>query len=245
MALHYFDVDVAQRCGVNAAILLSDIQYWCERSKGDPAHLRDGRVWMWSSVRDFRERHPYLTARQIRYALEQLTAAEVVITAQYSDRALDRTIWYSPVDLTPVANAFDNSGKCIGQQCQMQMTPVANAFDKSGVPTTIHYRNTLENTLETNRDNVGGNRYVSPPNVVVRGEEESITHPTIDQVREYARAAGLRVDAEAFVRANDAAGWKDTQGRPIRNWKLWLQGYAAKHPASVGEEWQGHRLEFI
>lgn len=245
MALHYFDVDVAQRCGVNAAILLSDIQYWCERSKGDPAHLREGRVWMWSSVRDFRERHPYLTARQIRYALEQLTAAEVVITAQYSDRALDRTIWYSPVDLTPVANAFDNSGKCIGQQCQMQMTPVANAFDKSGVPTTIHYRDTLENTIETNRDNVGGNRYVSPPNVVARGEEETIIHPTIDQVREYARAAGLRVDAEAFVRANEATGWKDTQGRPIRNWKLWLQGYAAKHPASVGEEWQGHKLEFI
>ena len=245
MALHYFDVDVAQRCGVNAAILLSDIQYWCERSKGDPAHLREGRVWMWSSVRDFRERHPYLTARQIRYALEQLTASEVVITAQYSDRALDRTIWYSPVDLTPVANAFDNSGKCIGQQWQMQMTPVANAFDKSGVPTTIHYRETLENTIETNRDNVGGNRYVSPHNVVVRGEEETITHPTIDQAREYARAAGLRVDAEAFVRANEATGWKDAQGRPIRNWKLWLQGYAAKHPASVGEEWQGHRLEFI
>ena len=245
MALHYFDVDVAQRCGVNAAILLSDIQYWCERSNGDPAHLREGRVWMWSSVRDFRERHPYLTARQIRYALEQLTAAEVVITAQYSDRALDRTIWYSPVDLTPVANAFDNSGKCIGQQCQMQMTPVANAFDKSGVPTTIHYRETLENTIETNRDNVGGNRYVSPPSVVVRGEEETIIHPTIDQVREYARTAGLRVDAEAFVRANDATGWKDTQGRPIRNWRLWLQGYAAKHPASVGEEWQGHRLESI
>lgn len=245
MALHYFDVDVAQRCGVNAAILLSDIQYWCERSKGDPAHLREGRVWMWSSVRDFRERHPYLTARQIRYALEQLTAAEVVITAQYSDRALDRTIWYSPVDLTPVANAFDNSGKCIGQQCQMQMTPVANAFDKSGVPTTIHYRETLNNTIETNRDNVGGNRYVSPPNVVVQREEENITHPTIDQAMEYARAAGLRVDAEAFIRANEATGWKDTQGRPIRNWKLWLQGYAAKHPASVGEEWQGHKLEFI
>lgn len=245
MALHYFDVEVARRCGVNAAILLSDIQYWCERSKGDPAHLREGRVWMWSSVRDFRERHPYLTARQIRYALEQLTAAEVVITAQYSDRALDRTIWYSPADLTPVANAFDNNGKCIGQQCQMQMTPVANAFDKSGVPTTIHYRKTLEDTLETNRDNVGGNRYVSPPNVVAQEEEEKPTHPTIDQAREYARAAGLRVDAEAFVRANEASGWKDAQGRPIRNWKLWLQGYAAKHPASVGEEWQGHKLEFI
>lgn len=245
MALHYFDVDVAQRCGVNAAILLSDIQYWCERSKGDPAHLREGRVWMWSSWQGFAERHPYLTVRQIRYALGRLIAEEVVFTAQYSDRALDRTIWYSPADSTIVANALDNSGECIGQQCRIQKTPVANAFDKSGGPTTIHYKKTLENTIETNRDNVGGNRYVSPPDVVVRREEETITHPTIDQAREYARAVGLRVDAEAFVRANEATGWKDTQGRPIRNWRLWLQGYAAKHPASVGEEWQGHKLEFI
>lgn len=245
MALHYFDVDVAKRCGVNAAILLSDIQYWCERSNGDPAHLREGRVWMWSSWQGFAERHPYLTVRQIRYALGRLIAEEVVLTAQYSDRALDRTIWYSPADSPTVANAFDNDGECIGQQRRIQKTPMANAFDKSGVPTTIHYRETLENTIEPNRDNVGGNRYVSPPNVVVRGEDENITHPTIDQVREYARAAGLRVDAEAFVRANEATGWKDTQGRPIRNWRLWLQGYAAKHPASVGEEWQGHKLEFI
>ena len=80
---------------------------------------------------------------------------------------------------------------------------------------------------------------------MVQREEENITYPTINQVREYARSAGLRVDAEAFVRANEAANWKDAQGRPIRNWKLWLQGYAAKHPASVGEEWQGHKLEFI
>lgn len=245
MALHYFDVDVAQRCGVNAAILLSDIQYWCERSKGDPAHLRGGRVWMWSSWQGFAERHPYLTVRQIRYALGRLIAEEVVLTAQYSDRALDRTIWYSPADSTIVANALDNSGECIGQQCRIQKTPVANAFDKSGVPTTIHYKKTLENTLETNRDNVGGNRYVSPPNVVAREEEEKPTHPTIDQAREYARAAGLRVDAEAFVRVNEASGWKDTQGRPIRDWKRWLEGYALKHPASVGEEWQGHKLEFI
>ena len=245
MALHYFDVEVARRCGVNAAILLSDIQYWCERSKGDPAHLREGRVWMWSSVRDFRERHPYLTVEQIRYALRQLVKAEIIFQAQYSDRALDRTIWYSPVDLGTVPNAFVNNPKSICEQSQMQVGITPNAFGKSGTPTTIHYRETLENTIETNRDNVGGNRYVSPPNVVVRGEEENITHPTIDQAREYAKAAGLRVDAEAFVRVNEASGWKDTQGRPIRDWKRWLEGYALKHPASVGEEWQGHKLEFI
>ena len=73
MALHYFDVEVAQRCGVNAAILLSDIQYWCERSKGDPAHLREGRVWMWSSQEAFVQRHPYLTRDTVRESIKRLS----------------------------------------------------------------------------------------------------------------------------------------------------------------------------
>ena len=227
MALHYFDVEVAQRCGVNAAILLSDIQYWCERSKGDPAHLREGRVWMWSSLDGFVERHPYMSFAQVRFALQQLRQNEMVLTLRHGGNS---TIWYAPSQVSPIAP---------------EVSPIAPAGVTHRKPTTIHNREKIENTIEPNRDNVGGNRYVSPPYVVVRGEDENITHPTIDQVREYARAAGLRVDAEAFVRANEATGWKDAQGRQIRNWKLWLQGYAAKHPASVGEEWQGHRLEFI
>lgn len=55
------------------------------------------------------------------------------------------------------------------------------------------------------------------------GEREFLP-PTIEQAREYANAAGLDVDAEAFVKANEAAGWKDSEGRPIRNWMAWMQG---------------------
>lgn len=241
MALHYFDVEVAQRCGVNAAILLSDIQYWCERSKGDPAHLRDGRVWMWSSLDGFVERHPYMSFAQVRFALQQLRQNEMVLTLRHSGNS---TIWYAPSQVSPIAPEVSPIAPEVSHIAP-EVSHIAPAGVTHRKPTTIHNREKIENTIETNRDNVGGNRYVSPPNVVVRGDEENITHPTIDQVREYARAAGLRVDAEAFVRANEATGWKDTQGRPIRNWRLWLQGYAAKHPASVGEEWQGHKLEFI
>ena len=220
MALHYFDVEVAQRCGVNAAILLSDIQYWCERSKGDPAHLREGRVWMWSSQEAFVQRHPYLTRDTVRESIKRLSDDGLILVMR---PLRNGKFWYSTIGENPTTVVGEIS-----------------------LPTTIHYkRERIENTIENNRVYVGGNSNVSPPNVVVRGEKENITHPTIDQAREYARAAGLRVDAEAFVRANEATGWKDTQGRPIRNWRLWLQGYAAKHPASVGEEWQGHKLEFI
>ena len=249
MALHYFDVDVAQRCGVNAAILLSDIQYWCERSKGDPAHLREGRVWMWSSQEAFVQRHPYLSRDTVRESIKRLSDDGLILVMR---PLRNGKFWYSPIGGNPTTTdgeipTSDGENQTTG--CGNPPTDGGNPTTVVGeisLPTTIHYkRERIENTIENNRGYVGGNSNVSPPYVVVRGDEETITYPTIDQAREYARAAGLRVDAEAFVRANEAAGWKDTQGRPIRNWKLWLQGYAAKHPASVGEEWQGHKLEFI
>lgn len=57
------------------------------------------------------------------------------------------------------------------------------------------------------------------------GERENFP-PTVDEVEAHARAAGLEVDAEAFVRVNEAAGWRDSTGHPIRNWRIWLDGYA-------------------
>ena len=53
------------------------------------------------------------------------------------------------------------------------------------------------------------------------GEERGI--PTAEEVRKYAQLAGLEVDAEAFVTINTARGWTDSNGRPIRDWKLWLE----------------------
>lgn len=249
MALHYFDVDVAKCCGVNAAILLSDIQYWCERSKGDPAHLRDGRVWMWSSQEAFVQRHPYLSRDTVRESIKRLSDDGLILVMR---PLRNGKFWYSPIGENPTTTdggipTSDGENPTTG--CGNPPTDGENPTTVVGeisLPTTIHYkRERIENTIENNRVYVGGNSNVSSPNVVVRGEDENITHPTIDQAREYARAAGLRVDAEAFVRVNEAANWKDAQGRPIRNWKRWLDGYALKHPASVGEEWQGHKLEFI
>lgn len=56
--------------------------------------------------------------------------------------------------------------------------------------------------------------------------------PTVSEVRAYAALTGMQVDAEAFVKANEANGWKDSRGDHIRNWKLWLQGTALKRAGS-------------
>ena len=55
--------------------------------------------------------------------------------------------------------------------------------------------------------------------------------PTLAQVEAFAREAGLSVDARAFHALNQATHWRDAAGRPIRDWRQWLAGYAAKRPA--------------
>ena len=48
-------------------------------------------------------------------------------------------------------------------------------------------------------------------------------------VEEYARDAGLDVDARQFIAQNEATGWMDGNGMPVKNWRIWLQGWALRN----------------
>lgn len=82
--------------------------------------------------------------------------------------------------------------------------------------------------------------------------------PTVEQVKEYAETLGLQIDADRFVAINTANNWRDVKGEVIRDWRRWLLGTvnnqakalstqtdAGRMLGRVGEEWQGHKLEFI
>ena len=65
-----------------------------------------------------------------------------------------------------------------------------------------------------------------------RENETPVAYPSVAEVEAYAQEIGLAVDAQRFVGINRASGWLDGEGRPIRNWKLWLQGYAVRNKAA-------------
>ena len=48
-------------------------------------------------------------------------------------------------------------------------------------------------------------------------------------IEAYARDAGLDVDARQFIAQNEATGWTDGNGMPVKNWRIWLQGWAARN----------------
>lgn len=92
---HSFDVDIAVKYGVNAAIILDNILYWCVHNKANEKHFHDGLYWTYNSAKAFAELFPYMSERQVRSAIERLTDDGILAKGHYSTEAMDRTTWYA------------------------------------------------------------------------------------------------------------------------------------------------------
>ena len=50
-------------------------------------------------------------------------------------------------------------------------------------------------------------------------EYRRFTPPTLDEVKAYVAERGNRIDAQRFYDYYEAAGWKDSSGKSVKNWK--------------------------
>jgi hypothetical protein len=92
---HSFDVDIAVKYGVNAAILLNNIYWWIRKNKANNRHYHDGCYWTYNSRTAFTELFPYLSERQIKTAMDKLIADGVVKTGDYNTDKWKRPTWYA------------------------------------------------------------------------------------------------------------------------------------------------------
>ncbi len=118
---HSFDIDIAKRYGIPAAVLLKNIHFWIEKNKANDKNFFDGLFWTYNSKKAFAELFPYLTERQIDYALQKLIDDGVVITGNYNKAPYDRTLWY----------AITKKGYSILQNCEMETAKTGNVTDKN------------------------------------------------------------------------------------------------------------------
>ena len=60
MMIHTFDSEIAEKYGVNCAILLQFIFFWCEKNKANGKHFYDGHYWTYNSRKALQSLFPYL-----------------------------------------------------------------------------------------------------------------------------------------------------------------------------------------
>lgn len=134
---HFFDVDIATKYGVNAAIILNNLRFWIDHNKANGKHFHEGRFWTYNTVAAFEELFPYMGRKQIANALKKLEEAGLILTGNYNQIAYDRTKWYA---LTDAAEALLNhaasqdavSAPSIVPKGEMENAEKENGFNQKG-----------------------------------------------------------------------------------------------------------------
>lgn len=146
---HHFNINVAEKYGINCAVLLQNIYFWVEKNKAnqDNNNYFDGYYWTYNSAKAFAKYFSYMTERQIRYALEKLESEGLILVRNYSDKC-DRTLWYTvtqkalnllfnkeevveePANCQQVTSKLEESDEKSQEDSQYLVTKLSNGNDK-------------------------------------------------------------------------------------------------------------------
>lgn len=119
MTVHSFDTKVAQKVGLNAAIIYQHIVFWVTKNAANDErdkHFHEGKWWTYQSIRGLGLLFPYMTENQIRRAVEKLEEVGFIGTGNFNETAYDRTKWFCvlrQIDLASMPNGFGENAEPI------------------------------------------------------------------------------------------------------------------------------------
>lgn len=128
-------MDIAVKHGADVAIFIHNLVYWVEKNAANGKHFHDGRYWTYNSVKALCEMYPLWSANQIRHIIAKAEKAGLIVTGNYNQKPMDRTMWYSPSDEVLILYGLEKYTFAIWEKSQMEVGKITNAFGKN--PTAI------------------------------------------------------------------------------------------------------------
>ena len=174
---HSFEVDIAVKYGVNAAILLQHIYFWCQKNRANKRNYHDGLYWTYNSRNGFREIFPYLSERQVKTAIDKLVEDGVVVTGQYNESKWDKSLWY----------ALTDKGWSIMRSYPVDMAKMSNRLDGNVKP--------IPDIEPDNFPDIKADKH------------GSFAKPTVDEIRNYVTENHYSIDLETFFDYYESRGW--------------------------------------
>lgn len=118
--IHSFDTQIAEKYGVEKAVLIHNFVYWIEKNKANKKHFIEGKYWTYNSAKAFCELFPYMgSERKIARLLSELVEAGVLETANHNNDKRNQTKWYALSD------------EWISQIYRLQLPDLSNANAKN------------------------------------------------------------------------------------------------------------------
>lgn len=128
---------LAEKIGLNEAIILQQIHYWLKTTK----HFYDGKRWIFNSYPNWVKQFPFWSERTIKRIFTSLEKQELLFVGNYNKAGFDRTKWYSINYETLNELVARPSG-------QNGTTSMTNCHDGRGQNVTTNTRDYTETTTE-------------------------------------------------------------------------------------------------
>lgn len=124
-----FDAALAQKIGLNEAIVLSQIRYWVDRNREADRNYHDGKYWVYNTFEQWQEQFPWWSVRTLKSVFKSLENNGYIVAGHYNQKGYDRTKWYTlseemtsePAENLIVQNLHDQYQRLL-QRIQQRLT---------------------------------------------------------------------------------------------------------------------------
>jgi hypothetical protein len=128
-----FDIKIAEKYGVDRAIMLHNLVYWVKHNAANKKNFYDGKFWTYNSVKAFEKIFPFWSYKTIRRIIESLLKDGLIIVGNFNESTYDRTSWYTLSDeIIEAYKLVEFLGKCICPNGQMEMPKQADGNAQTG-----------------------------------------------------------------------------------------------------------------
>lgn len=90
-----FNVEIAKRYGIPAAVIFQRILEGVQENFKQKEHCRNGLYWFCCGYKEFASQFSYMSPRQIEYAVRKLVEDRVLLTGNFNVSPFDQTLWYT------------------------------------------------------------------------------------------------------------------------------------------------------
>jgi hypothetical protein len=96
---HMFEIEIAEKYGVNEAIILHNMAYWIGKNETDNRMIIDGYCWTYITLKKLQKDYfSYWTWEQIQYIMRKLEKNNIIKKGKYNKIPTDQTTWYTIID---------------------------------------------------------------------------------------------------------------------------------------------------
>lgn len=85
---------LAKEVGLNGAIILQQVHYWCQRNEKKGQNQRDGYTWTYGSYQFWQSQFPWWSLSTVRRTLNSLEGSGLLVSGPFNRLQQDRTKWY-------------------------------------------------------------------------------------------------------------------------------------------------------